>query len=47
MGKQDICYKCKTDVTYTDYGLTDKNKIICFDCISQLHIDKWYEANNE
>ena len=31
--KKDICYKCKTDVTYQDYGLTDKNQIICFDCL--------------
>ena len=30
---KDLCYKCKADVTYTDYGLTDKNQIICFNCI--------------
>jgi len=35
MAFKDICYKCKADVTYKDYGLTDKNKIICFDCISK------------
>ena len=37
---KDICYKCKTDVTYTDYGLTDNNKIICFDCIGCWLCDK-------
>ena len=33
MKLKDTCYKCKTDVTYTDYGVTDKDQSICFDCI--------------
>ena len=40
MKLKDTCYKCKTDVTYTDYGLTDKNQIICFDCIGSWY-DRW------